>query len=95
MKALVNALTRSNDALVKRKKKQSLILDVDSTEDPAHGRQEHVAFNGHFGKNCFHPMFAFTRDGDCLGVKLRPGIVHSADGVLDLLDPIVQRYRSR
>jgi len=95
LQALENSLTRSNDALMRRKKKRRLILDVDSTEDPAAGKQEHVAFNGHFGKNCFHPLFAFTSDGDCLGVKLRPGNVHSADGVLDLLDPIVKRYRSR
>ena len=89
------ALTRSNDALMKRKKKQRVIVDVDSTEDPAHGKQENVAFNGHFGKNCFHPLFAFTSYGDCLGAKLRPGNVHSADGISDLLDPIVDRYRSR
>jgi hypothetical protein len=80
---------------MKRKKKQRLILDVDSTEDPAHGRQEHVAFNGHFGKSCFHPLFAFTSDGDCLRAKLRPGNVHSADGVVTFLDPIVNRYRAR
>jgi hypothetical protein len=61
--ALENALMRSNDTLMKRKKKQRLIVDVDSTEDPAHGKQENVAFNGHFGKNCFHPLFAFTSDG--------------------------------
>jgi hypothetical protein len=34
-------------------------------------------------------------DGDCLRSKLRPGNVHSADGVLEFLDPIVKRYRSR
>jgi len=45
LKALEAALTRSNDALMRRKKKQRLIVDVDSTEDPAHGKQEHVAFN--------------------------------------------------
>jgi hypothetical protein len=95
LNALEAALTRSNDALMKRKKKQRLIVDVDSTEDPAHGKQENVAFNGHFGKNCFHPLFAFTSDGDCLRAKLRPGNVHSADGIVDFLDPIVKRYRSR
>ncbi|MBM3300193.1 MAG: IS1380 family transposase [Deltaproteobacteria bacterium] len=95
LNALEAALTRSNDALMKRKKNQRLIVDVDSTEDPAHGKQEHVAFNGHFGRNCFHPLFAFTSDGDCLRAKLRPGNVHSSDGVLDFLDPIVKRYRSR
>jgi hypothetical protein len=40
---------RSNDALMRRKKKQRMIPDVDSTEDLAHGKQENVAFNGHFG----------------------------------------------
>jgi len=32
---LEEALTMSNDALMRRKKKQRLIVDVDSTEDPA------------------------------------------------------------
>jgi hypothetical protein len=95
LKALEAALTRSNDALMRRKKKRRLIVDVDSTEDPAHGKQENVAFNGHFGKDCFHLLFAFTSDGDCLRAKLRPGNVHSADGVVAFLDPIVKRYRSR
>jgi hypothetical protein len=93
LQALEGSLMRSNDALMRRKNKQRLIVDADSTEDPAHGKQENVAFNGHFGKNCFHPLFVFTSDGDCLGAKLRPGNVHSADGVLNLLDPIVKRYR--
>jgi Transposase DDE domain group 1 len=54
LKALENVLMRSNDALVRSKRKQHLIVDMDSTEDPAHGNQENVRFNGHFGKNCFH-----------------------------------------
>ena len=66
---LENGLMRSNDTLMRRKNKQRVIVDVDSTEDPAHGKQENVAFNGHFGKNCFHPLFAFTSDGDCLRAK--------------------------
>jgi hypothetical protein len=93
--ALENALMRSNDTLMRRKKNQRLIVDVDSTEDPAHGKQENIAFNGHFRNSCFHPLFAFTSDEDCLSAKLRPGNVHSADGVLAFLDPIVKRYRSR
>jgi hypothetical protein len=40
-------------------------------------------------------LFAFTGDGDCFSAKLRPGSAHSADGVLDVHDPIVRRYRSR
>jgi len=91
--ALDGALTRAADALLKRKNKKRLIIDLDSTEDPAHGKQEGVAYNGHFAKTCFHPLFCFTSDGDCLGAKLRPGNVHSADGVLDFVKPLVERYR--
>ena len=91
--ALEKALARSADALLRRKSKRRLIVDFDSTEDPAHGKQENVVYNGHFKKNCFHPLFAFTSDGDCLAAKLRPGNVHSADGTLDLFRPIVERYR--
>ncbi len=95
LQALEEAFVRSNGRLMKRKKKQRLIMYVDSTEDPAHGKHEQVAFNSHFGTTCFHPLFAFTSDGNCLGAKLRPGNVHSAEGIFDLLDPIVQRYPSR
>jgi len=74
LSVLEGALKPSNDPLIRRKKKSRLIVDVDSTEDPAHGKQEQVAFNGHFEKNCFHPLFAFTSDGDCLAAKLRLGL---------------------
>jgi len=74
--------------LLKKRNKKRLILDVDSTEDPAHGNQDQMASNGHFGKNCFHPIFCFTSDGDGLAAKLRAGNVHSANGTLDLIKPI-------
>jgi hypothetical protein len=82
LKALDETILRSADALINKKDKYRFILDVDSTEDPAHGKQEGCEYNGHFGKNCFHPIVAFTGDGDCLAAELRPGNVHSADGVL-------------
>jgi hypothetical protein len=89
LEALDGALTRATDALLKRKNKKRLIIDLDPTEDPAHGNKEGVAYNGHFAKNCFHPLCCFTSEGDCLGAKLRPGNVHSADGVLEFVKPIV------
>ena len=93
LEALEAALTRSTDTLLKRKNKKRLVIDLDSTEDPAHGKQEGVAYNGHFAKNCFHPLFCFTSGGDCLAAKLRPGNVHSADGTLEFIKPLVKRYR--
>jgi Transposase DDE domain group 1 len=44
LEALDGALTRAADALLKRKNKRRLIIDLDSTEDPAHGNQEGVAY---------------------------------------------------
>jgi len=93
LKALDAALRRSADALLLKEDKRRFIVDADSTEDPAHGCQENAAYNGHFGTNCYHPLFAFTSEGVCLGTKLRPGNVHSADGALAFLLPIVERYR--
>jgi hypothetical protein len=92
LEALYGALTRATDALLKRKNKRRLIIDLDSTEDPAHGKQEGVAYNGHFAKNCFHPLFGFTSEGDCLGAKLRPGNVHSADGAIEFVKPMLKRH---
>jgi hypothetical protein len=44
--------------------------------------------------SCFHPLFCFNSDGDCLGVRLRPGNVHFADGALEFINPMVKRYRA-
>ena len=63
LKTLEEAIQRSADALMSRRNKRRLIIDMDSTVDPAHGNQEHVAYNGHFKKNCFHPLFCFTSRG--------------------------------
>jgi hypothetical protein len=93
LEALDGALTRAADALLKRKNKKRLIIDLDSTEDPAYGKQEGVANNGHFAKSCFHPIFCFTSEGDCLAARLRPGNVHSADCTLAFIKPLVERYR--
>ena len=49
--------------------------------------------DGHFRKNCYHPLFCFTSSGISLAGKLREGNVHSAHGVLEMLSPIVERYR--
>ncbi len=92
--ALDGALTRATHAPLKRKDKKRLIIDLDSTEDPAHGKQEGVPYNGHFAKNCFQPLFWFISEGDCLGARLRPGNVHSAYGVMEFIKPIVERYRA-
>ncbi len=73
---------------------QRIILDMDSSESPVHGEQEGSAYNGHFGCMCFHPLFCFNQFGDCEGVLLRSGNVHSADRWKEFLEPIVKRYEN-
>jgi hypothetical protein len=35
---------------------QRVVLDMDSTEIPVYGQQEHSAYNGHFESTCYHPV---------------------------------------
>ncbi len=69
-----------------------IIIDLDSSESPVYGEQEGGAYNGYFGLTCYHPLFCFNQYGDCLKVKLRPGNVHSADGALEFIEPILRYY---
>src|SRR2546428_12546701 len=66
---------------------------MDSSESPVYGEQEQSAYNGYFGSVCYHPLFLFNSQGDCLVAKLRPGNVHSADGWEEVLLPEIERQR--
>ena len=70
-----------------------VVLDMDSSESPVYGEQEQSAYNGYFGSVCYHPLFLFNSQGDCLVAKLRPGNVHSADGWGEVLLPEIERQR--
>jgi hypothetical protein len=74
---------------------QRVVLDMDSTEIPVYGQQEHSAYNGHFESTCYHPLLLFNREGDCLAAKLRPGNVHSAEDWDELLLPEIERQQKR
>jgi Transposase DDE domain group 1 len=72
-----------------------IILDLDSSESPTHGRQEGSAYNGHFGCACYHPLFCFNQFGDLERSLLRQGNAHSAEDWKTVLVPVVARYRDR
>ena len=72
-----------------------VVLDMDSSESPVHGQQEGSAYNGHFETVCYHPLFLFNDDGDCLAAKLRPGNVSSADDWDELLVPEIERQQAQ
>lgn len=83
------------DRVHARKPQTTIVLDMDSSVSETHGAQEGVAYNGHFGCTCYHPLFVFNQLGDLERCALRPGNVHSADGWRDVLEPVVARYRHK
>jgi hypothetical protein len=86
-------LAHLNTALIEQAAKRSptrrLTLDIDSSESPVHGAQEQSAYNGHSESVCYHPLFVFNPEGDCLAAKLRPGNVHSAGGTRSSLPSLI------
>jgi len=90
--ALSRELVVKGEAIDSRRR---VVLDMDSTEVPVYGRQEHSAYNGHFESTCYHPLLLFNDQGDCVAAKLRPGNVHSADGWEDLLLPAIERRQTQ
>jgi len=81
---------------VGRKKPKRLILDVDPTDDPCHGRQQLALFNGFYGQYMYLPNLVFERTtGMLLGVRLRRGNADAAGRVVQLLKPIVAALRKK
>jgi len=80
------------DSIRERKPMKKLILDMDSSVSPTHGDQEGSAYNGHFGCDCYHPLFVFNQDGDVERALLRKGNVASADDWRSVLGPVIERH---
>jgi hypothetical protein len=58
-----------------------VVLDIDSTDDPAHGAQEQVVFHGFYDQHMYHPLLVFDGEtGQLVTALLRPGRAHAARG---------------
>ena len=66
---------------------------MDSSVSETYGQQEGSAYNGHFGCDCYHPLFCFNQFGDLERAMLRHGNVASADDWRSVLEPVIDRYR--
>ena len=69
-----------------------LVLDIDSTDDEVHGRQEGRSYHGYYGHYCFLPLY-ITCGGRPLLALLRPGNADPAGGVTGPLGCIITRLR--
>jgi hypothetical protein len=84
------------DAFVRTRttRPEHVIIDLDPTDDPAHGKQQLTLWHGYYDQNQYFPMTIFEGEtGIPLGAWLRPGTVHASCGAVDMLKIIVDRLR--
>ena len=69
-----------------------IVLDLDATGDPLHGRQEGRFFHGYYGHYCYLPLYV-TCGEHVLCARLRPANIDAAAGSVDELARIVPQIR--
>jgi len=72
---------------------QEIILDLDATDDPLHGKQEGRFFHGYYGHYCYLPLYIFCGEF-LLGARLRPSNIDASAGSVEELKRIVAQIRS-
>ena len=71
-----------------------IVLDIDDTDDPAHGQQELILFNTHSGGYCFQPIHIFEAgSGKSVLSLLRPGKRPSGEEIAQVLRRVIARIR--
>jgi hypothetical protein len=71
-----------------------LVIDLDATDDPVHGRQPLSGYQGYYRQHQYLPLLVFEgTSGFPLACWLRPGTIHGACGVVEVLRRLVERLR--
>jgi hypothetical protein len=71
-----------------------IVIDMDATDDPTHGKQQLSFFHGYYEEHMYHPLLVFDgRDGFPLAAVLRRGNTHSSCGALAVLTRLIQKLR--
>jgi DDE family transposase len=71
-----------------------VILDIDPTDDPAHGKQALTGYHGYYQQNQYFPLMIFDGEsGFPLAAWLRPGVAAAACGAINVLAAIVTAVR--
>ena len=72
---------------------EKIELDFDGAAVEAHGRQQFIAFNGHYECNMYFPLFVLDQHQRLIAPILRPGNVSDAAITVDVLKILVKRLR--
>ena len=70
-----------------------IILDVDTTDLPLHGKQEGRFFHGYYDSYCYLPLYVFCGE-QILGARLRESNHDASFGCLAEIERIVGRIRT-
>lgn len=93
-KALVELFIENHRSRVPKR----IVIDMDATDDPAHGQQEFEFFHGFYGHHCFLPLFVFCsvdgQDEELVGAVLRPGNSHAGRRSAALLSRLVKMLKT-
>src|ERR671938_638117 len=74
---------------------QHLLLDLDGTDDPAHGHQEGVGYHGYYRQYMYFPLLIFDGDtGQLVTAILRPGRIHGSRFVVLVLRRLLKLLRA-
>lgn len=73
---------------------EEIILDLDATDTPLHGRQEGRFFHGYYDNYCYLPLYIFCGD-QILGVRLREANQDASAGSVEEVQRIVAQIRER
>lgn len=80
------------------RKVRRITIDLDPTDDPAHGNQQGVLFNGHYDSWCYLPLLAFVSFGDepeqhLVGAVLRHGLAVPTHSTFTILKQLIARLQ--
>ena len=76
-----------------REEPKEIILDLDATDDPLHGKQEGRFFHGYYGHYCYLPLYIFCGEF-LLCARLRSSNIDASSGSVEELERIVAQIRS-
>ena len=77
-----------------RKRPTEIVLDLDATDTPLHGKQEARFFHGYYNHYCYLPLYIFCGD-HVLCARLRPSNQDASAGSLEEVQRVVRQMRAR
>lgn len=96
--SLMDTILAAQHRRLTGRKVRRITIDLDPSDDPAHGDQEGIAYNGHYQEHCYLPLFAWVSFNDepeqvAVAALLRSGCSHPTEGSFWVLRQLIGRLR--